>query len=77
MIIDTDTKPERQIYVIGAFILNELQESPNRHLKVFEVFENVNQLEPISIQTFFLALDWLFIINAVRDEDNERVALCF
>ena len=75
MIIDADTKPERQIYNIGAQVLKTLQEAPGNRSTVFDIFESANLSETVSIQTFFMVLDWLFLIGTIID-DSEGITLC-
>lgn len=75
MIIDSDTKPERQIYHLGALVLNILHDAPSRRSTVFNVFEKVNLSETISTGRFFIVLDWLFLVGAIMD-DSKEIILC-
>lgn len=76
MIITKEIRPENQIYPIGAFILGQLKNIPEDKIEAFELYELVNRLKPISLNTFFLGLDWLFLIDAVKEQDGV-VLKCF
>ena len=68
MIVSQDIHPDRQIYRLGALLLEVLQAIPEKQLRVFEVFEAVNRREKLSISLFCLTLDWLFLLGAVKLE---------
>jgi hypothetical protein len=76
MIIGKDIKPERQIYHLGGLLLEILQDTPNRNLKLFDVFEHINRRETVSMNAFILTLDWLFLLGAITN-DNGHIIKCF
>lgn len=76
MIIGKDIKPERQIYRLGALLLEVLQDTTNRNIELFDVFEQANSREPVSMNAFILALDWLFLLGAITN-DGGRIVKCF
>ena len=76
MIIGKDIKPERQIYHLGALLIEVLQEEPNRTIELFDVFEQMNSHETVSVNAFILTLDWLFLLGAVTN-DRGRIIKCF
>jgi len=76
MIIDKDIKPERQIYHLGALLLEILQDTPKRSFELFDVFEHMNSNEIVSINAFILTLDWLFLLGAITN-DNGSITKCF
>jgi len=65
MIIGKDIHPEREIYYLGALVLDILQKSPEKELDFFYIYQKVNESEKISIKLFILTLDWLFILGAI------------
>ncbi len=76
MIIGKDIKPERQIYHLGALLLEVLKYSPDGPINVFDVFEQMNKHKTISMNAFILTLDWLFLLGAVTN-DKGRIVKCF
>lgn len=69
MIVSCDTRPERQIYHIGALILKEMQGASN--FEVFDLFEKVRSVDSIPLNLYLLSLDWLFLLNAVIIEKGQ------
>jgi len=76
MIIGKNIKPERQIYRLGALLIEVLQDIPNRSIEAFDVFEHMNSRETVSVNAFILTLDWLFLIGAITN-DKGRIVKCF
>lgn len=76
MIISKDIKPERQIYRMGAMLLEILQDVPNRNIEVFDVFVRMNSRETVSFNSFILVLDWLFLLGAITN-NRGRIEKCF
>ncbi len=76
MIIGKDIKPERQIYRLGALLLEVMQSTSNRNFELFDVFERMNSRESVSVNAFILTLDWLFLLGAIAN-DRGRIVKCF
>jgi len=76
MIISKDIKPERQIYRLGALLLEVLQSTPNRNIELFDIFEHMNSHETVSVNAFILTLDWLFLLGAFTN-DRGCIVKCF
>ena len=76
MIIGKDIKPERQIYHLGALLIEVLKDTPNRDIELFDVFEHMNKYETISMNAFILTLDWLFLLGAITRERG-CIVKCF
>ena len=76
MIIGKDIKPERQIYHLGALLIEVLRDTPSRNIELFDVFEQMNSHETVSVNTFILTLDWLFLLGAITN-DRGRIIKCF
>lgn len=75
LILDQDTRPENQIYHLGAIligVLGEEMESIDLHL----AYERLNSMVPVSSGAFLLILDWLFLLGAIVT-DNGRIKRCF
>lgn len=76
MIIGKDIKPERQIYHLGALLLEVLQDIPSKTIELFDVFEHMNSHKTVSVNAFILTLDWLFLLGAITN-DRGRIVKCF
>ena len=76
MIISKDIQPERQVYRLGALLIEVLQETSGKFVELFELFERMNFREAVSVNTFMLTLDWLFLLGAV-DSSKGYITKCF
>ena len=76
MIMSKDIKPERQIYRLGALFLEVLQDTSSRNIELLKIFERMNSHETVSMNSFILTLDWLFLLGAITHEKG-RVVKCF
>lgn len=76
MIITQDLKPDSQLYTIGASILEGLRSVSCQTIEAFDLYELVNKIVPLSLNTFFLGLDWLFLLGAVEERDG-LILRCF
>ena len=76
MIVGRDTKPERQIYNLGAQLLGVLGDTSGTTVELYPTYENLNARQGVSVNAFLLALDWLFLIGAVSNDDG-RIKKCF
>lgn len=74
MLLPKDIDPELSIYYNGAIILKQLLEK--NKIDIMSLFKKVKEENDISLSTYMLSLDWLFLSNiAVVDESGE-VKLC-
>lgn len=71
IIINNDIHPKREIYFLGAKIIDVLKKSNGDCLNLFDVFQELNQRERVSMNLFVLALDWLFLLNVIRMKDGK------
>ena len=76
MIINQDMKPEKQLYHLGARLINILKDLPNRNIELLYVFERMNRHESVSMCVFLLTLDWLFLLGVIA-QDEGRIVKCF
>ena len=68
MIVNKDVRPERKIYYIGALVIDVLKESKEEVIDHLYIFEKLHVKEGITIEVFLLALDWLFLLSAIKTE---------
>jgi len=70
MIATSDTHPERDIYYLGAKIIEILSETNKYEWDCIELFETLKRSNGIELKLFILCLDWLFMIKVI--ENNEK-----
>ena len=76
MIISQDTNPEREVYYLGALVLQTLKQAPESSFDFFDVFQELNVQKKVSINLFTLTLDWLFLLDVISI-DNGKIIKCF
>ncbi len=76
MIVNQDIKPEKQAYYIGSLILAALKESSSEKIELLDVFENINQHEKVTYHAFTMAMNWLYLIEAIELNDK-NLTQCF
>jgi hypothetical protein len=76
MIIDKDTNPTKDVYYLGAQLLDILANHKSNTIDLFQAFALFNEKTKISMGLFILTLDWLFILGSVR-LDNKEIIKCF
>lgn len=75
MIIINTSSPNKSLYVIGAYILKELPK--NKFIDPLELYTALKTSKPnISINYFYFALDWLFIIDLISLTEEGDIKLC-
>lgn len=77
MILNSDIKPERDLYFLGSKVINVLIDSDEKKVDYFELFQKVNSELEISLNLFTLVLDWLFIIGVIKNAENRLIEKCF
>jgi len=76
MIIGKDIHPERELYYLGALVLDILKKTSGNELDFFMVYQEVNEYKKISIKLFTLTLDWLFLLGAINSNKG-YIEKCF
>ena len=76
MLISKFSNPKSSIYYLSAQILKELK-NKNLNTNVVDLFIHLkNNINPLfTYANYILALDWLFLLGAIR-LNNEKVILC-
>lgn len=73
MLLPDNIKPENCIYYNGAFVIQVLQKTGR--MRLLDLFSKVSDLAPMSFPMFILCLDWLYLIDVAKTDDEE-VVLC-
>ena len=74
MLLPDNIRPDLSIYYIGSLILSVLKENPS--LPLINLFQKLKEKSTISFQSFVLGLDWLYLINAAKVNEQGDVVLC-
>ncbi len=79
MIIDRDVHPDRNLFHIGARVLQLIKEHQFGVIPMMDLFERTkNVLEcSISFDDFILSLDWLFILGTIDSNETGDIIRCF
>jgi len=77
MIASSNVHPERDIYYLGAKIIEILSTSEKNNWDYIELFEIFKRGCKIEFKLFILCLDWLFIINAIEKNAYGEIKKCF
>jgi hypothetical protein len=77
MIISKNIHPERDLYYLGAKVIEIMLADEKNEWDYFDVFMDLNQRQKISISLFSLVLDWLFILQIIQKGENGRIKKCF
>lgn len=76
MIVSKDTNPERDVYFLGAEIINIIADYPDV-IDFLDAYKKLNEIQEVSINLFTHALDWLFIIGAIDHSGKGDIKKCF
>ena len=71
MLLPENMAPENSIYYRGGMVLATIQEM--RRASLSDLYCEVRRRYNFSFRSFLLCLDWLFLINCVKLENEEVV----
>lgn len=74
MLLPDNIHPELSIYYNGSIVLEELKTKTKQ--PVFDLYQSVKKRNGMSFPTFMLSLDWLYLIDLARINENGWVELC-
>jgi type I site-specific restriction-modification system R (restriction) subunit len=74
MLLPDNIHPDLSIYYNGSIVLMELKN--NTQQQIFDLYQNVRAKNNMSFPTLMLSLDWLYLINAAKLNQNGWVELC-
>ena len=75
MIIDSDKHPEKNLFYIGARLIEIIQNSKKLEFEIETLLEQYNNCyKKISIDYLLLGLDWLYILGFI--DINEKGSVC-
>lgn len=74
MILNPDSNPNRQLYYLGACLLETFHDRTS--VDFFEAYQELKKNHEISMQLFILTVDWLYLLGAVKSERGALIK-CF
>lgn len=77
MIVNKNTNPERDLYFLGAKVIEIFEQKKKSEFEYFELFSELNKAQSVSINLFSLVLDWLFILGVVKKGKQGLLEKCF
>ena len=77
MIVSKDTNPGRDIYYLGAKVIDIMSAFKSKQVDFFEVYQRLNREESVSISLYSLTLAWLYVAGAVTNAPNGTIEKCF
>lgn len=77
MLLPKDINPKNTVYYNGALTLKVLGESEQSKFDFFDLYLQVKSIKEISLQSFVLSLDWLYILGSIKLDINGKIEKCF
>lgn len=74
MLLPDNIHPEISIYYNGYIILKELKLKTIQ--QIFELYQKVKNINNMSFPIFMLSLDWLYLIDIVKINEEGWIELC-
>lgn len=74
MLLPDNIHPKLSIYYNGSVVLLELKAKAKQ--KMIDLYQHVKNRNDMSYPTFILSLDWLYLIDAAKIDENGWVELC-
>lgn len=74
MLLPDNIHPEETIYYNGSIVLKLIQEQ--KTMGLVDLYLQTKDHRDMSMPVFVLCLDWLYLLNLVKLNDNGKVELC-
>ncbi len=76
IVVNKDINPEREIYYLGAIVIEILKSVPKKDFQLLDVFQLLNNKRKVSMSLFVLTLDWLYILGSIT-HNRGHIVKCF
>lgn len=76
MIVSKDINPERDVYYLGARVIEIISNEPD-FFDFFDVYNKINLSEKVSMNLYSLTLDWLYLIGVIENSKKGHIQKCF
>lgn len=74
MLLPDTIHPKYSVYYLGALLLKRLQQ--NGSMSVADLYVTTKKECDMSFKLYLLSLDWLYLINVAKVNQNGEVVLC-
>jgi hypothetical protein len=74
MLLPDGVHPENCIYYNASFLLERLLDCKKGHL--MDLYVQVREKKKMSFAVFILCIDWLYLIDVVRFNDEGELEIC-
>ncbi|KJS20690.1 MAG: hypothetical protein VR72_12950 [Clostridiaceae bacterium BRH_c20a] len=74
MLLPDNIHPELSIYYNGSLVLQELKTAERQPF--FDLYQKLKNNSDMSLPTFILTLDWLYLIELAKIDNEGWVQLC-
>ena len=76
MIVSKDIHPEKDLYFLGAVIIDELS-GLDENIGFLELYRIVSNSHDVSRNLLALALTWLYMLGAIDTDETGAFVRCF
>lgn len=77
MIISNNINPDKDLYAIGAHIIEILQSTNENSIGYFELHRKLINNIDVSLQLFSLSVSWLFLLGIIDKNGEGNIKKCF
>jgi hypothetical protein len=77
MLLSVNIKPDKDVYYLGAKVIEVLNEADGNRIDFFDTFQKLNSIEKISMNLFVLSVDWLYILGVIKQSNDKYIEKCF
>jgi hypothetical protein len=77
MIISKNINPDKDLYVIGAHIIDVLLSISGNSIDYFELHQKLKNNIEVSMQLFSLSISWLFLLGVIDKNGEGNIKKCF
>ena len=74
MLLPDNVQPENSIYYNAAFVIESLKK--DQSFTLLELYIEVNNRKTMTFSVFILCLDWLYLIEIIRINNEGEIELC-
>jgi hypothetical protein len=74
MLLPDNVHPTLSIYYNGALVMQALQRCEKQ--RMLDLYQEVKNKNDMSFSTFVLSLDWLYLIDTAKMDEDGWVQLC-
>ena len=77
MLLPKDINPSNTVYFNGALALKILEEYNGLEIDFFDLYSMIRLTKDISLQSYILSLDWLYILGSIKLGSEGKIKKCF